>query len=387
MLSRYWDGDERKHYYYDADTMETAWVLPDGAIFEDGDEESKREALACECCARHSSQPAFASCDSRDGGTAAAFRPPLSSVMATHPRPPPAHLPSFSQSTLGGQDLLEPMRVAARSLEAEVAADHRRDKVGQVRDVLGDRFSESLVAAMMDELDQSVDRVIQALLDGNIPIKLAGMNRSAAQNVDAASSNQPDRRLEQPPHAASTTNEIPLLWNATGRTGGLSASGERAPGATPLAGLSSGWEMKVDAAGAPFYINHSTQQTQWEHRGTGNTHRSQHQPLPQQLADAPPRHTGIAPAAAPPPGCATGRPAHTNRSKLKELSEGMDEAERDAKEALECENSGRAVDLYLGAAVKLRSLVDAFGAEMGAALRLELHARAARYVASADTVC
>ena len=275
----------------------------------------------------------------------------------------------------------------AEVAEAEVAADHRRDKVGQVRDVLGDRFSESLVAAMMDELDESVERVIQALLDGNIPVKLAGMNRAAEANGDAASSNQPDRRLEQPPHAASTTNEIPLLWNATGRTGGLSASGERAPGATPLAGLSPGWEMKVDAAGAPFYINHSTQQSQWEHPGTGNTHRSEHQPPPQQLAGAPPRHTGIAPAAAPPPGCATGRLAHTNRSGLTELSEGMDEAERDAKEALECENIGRAVDLYRGAAAKLRSLVDAFGAEMGAELRLELHARAARYAASADTVC
>ena len=120
--------------------------------------------------------------------------------------------------------------------------------------------------------------------------------------------------------------------------------------------------MKVDPAGAPFYINHSTQQTQWEHPGTGNT----------------------------PPGCATDRPAHTNRSGLNELSEGMDEAERDANEALECENSGRkglAVDLYRGAAAKLRSLVDAYGAEMGAAQQLDLHARSARYVASADTVC
>ena len=43
---RYWDGEERKHYYYNTATEETAWVLPDGAIFEDGDEESKREALA-----------------------------------------------------------------------------------------------------------------------------------------------------------------------------------------------------------------------------------------------------------------------------------------------------------------------------------------------------
>ena len=43
---RYWDGEERKHYYYNTATEETAWVLPAGALFEDGDEESKREALA-----------------------------------------------------------------------------------------------------------------------------------------------------------------------------------------------------------------------------------------------------------------------------------------------------------------------------------------------------
>ena len=43
---RYWDGEECKHYYYNTATEETAWVLPDGAIFEDGDEESKAALAA-----------------------------------------------------------------------------------------------------------------------------------------------------------------------------------------------------------------------------------------------------------------------------------------------------------------------------------------------------
>jgi hypothetical protein len=52
-------------------------------------------------------------------------------------------------------------------------------KVGQVREVCGDSFGECFVAAMLNDMDQSAERVIQALLDRNIPPNLISMDRSA----------------------------------------------------------------------------------------------------------------------------------------------------------------------------------------------------------------
>ena len=54
-----------------------------------------------------------------------------------------------------------------------------KTKVGQVREVCGDSFGEGFVAAMLNDMDQSAERVIQALLDHNIPPNLISMDRSA----------------------------------------------------------------------------------------------------------------------------------------------------------------------------------------------------------------
>ena len=66
---------------------------------------------------------------------------------------------------------------AADGAPAAPAAD--MEKVGQVRDILGDSFGEGFVWAMLKEMDCSVERVIQALLEENIPPSLASMDRSA----------------------------------------------------------------------------------------------------------------------------------------------------------------------------------------------------------------
>ena len=49
-------------------------------------------------------------------------------------------------------------------------------------------------------------------------------------------------------------------------------------GATPVGNLPPGWEMKVDpATGDPFYINHKTKVTQWQHPGMVANHNQQQQ--------------------------------------------------------------------------------------------------------------
>lgn len=43
---RYWDAVEQRHYYFHGVSQETAWELPPGASWEDGDEESAAMAAA-----------------------------------------------------------------------------------------------------------------------------------------------------------------------------------------------------------------------------------------------------------------------------------------------------------------------------------------------------
>ena len=70
------------------------------------------------------------------------------------------------------------------------------------------------------------------------------------------------------------------------------------------------------------------------------------------------------------------------------LSEVMDEAARDAEEAHKSAEHGskaQAVDLYRAAAGKLHSLLDVYGADLGAgSLGDEVKARAKRYADSAQ---
>ena len=38
---RYWDADTQRHYYFHVSSQETAWELPEGSAFQDGDVESE----------------------------------------------------------------------------------------------------------------------------------------------------------------------------------------------------------------------------------------------------------------------------------------------------------------------------------------------------------
>ena len=49
----------------------------------------------------------------------------------------------------------------------------------QVRDIMGDGFDEGFVVAMLNAMDECVERVIVALLEENIPRSLGSMNRTA----------------------------------------------------------------------------------------------------------------------------------------------------------------------------------------------------------------
>jgi hypothetical protein len=63
------------------------------------------------------------------------------------------------------------------------------EKVRQVRDIMGDGFGEGFVVAMLNAMDESVERVIGALLEGNVPPSLGSMNRTAPLH------NSPDDRF------------------------------------------------------------------------------------------------------------------------------------------------------------------------------------------------
>jgi hypothetical protein len=74
-------------------------------------------------------------------------------------------------------------------LDQAAAAVDIIEKMRQVRNVLGDRFGEAFVAAMLKEMDQPVEHVIGALLEDNIPPSLANMDRAASlQSSTAAAS-------------------------------------------------------------------------------------------------------------------------------------------------------------------------------------------------------
>ncbi len=67
---RYWDADEQRHYYFHGVSQETAWELPPGASWEDGDEESAAMAAVAaggdgRACAPGCEQPAHAPCRAR----------------------------------------------------------------------------------------------------------------------------------------------------------------------------------------------------------------------------------------------------------------------------------------------------------------------------------
>jgi hypothetical protein len=78
---------------------------------------------------------------------------------------------------------------APEQLHQAAAAVDMIEKVRQVRDVLGDSFGGEFVAAMLQEMDQLVENVIVALLEDNIPLSLANMDRAASlQSSTAAAS-------------------------------------------------------------------------------------------------------------------------------------------------------------------------------------------------------
>jgi hypothetical protein len=44
---RYWDADAQRHYYFHVSSQETAWELPEGSAFQDGDMESEEMEKGC----------------------------------------------------------------------------------------------------------------------------------------------------------------------------------------------------------------------------------------------------------------------------------------------------------------------------------------------------
>ena len=75
--------------------------------------------------------------------------------------------------------------------------DADRKKVGQVREVCGEAFGECFVAAMPKDMDKSAERVIQALLDHNIPPNLMSLDRSAPLDPSPSEGSGANRLLER----------------------------------------------------------------------------------------------------------------------------------------------------------------------------------------------
>jgi len=63
------------------------------------------------------------------------------------------------------------------------APQFNMEKVRQVREVLGNSYGEGFVALMLNSMEESVEAVIQALLDANIPEALMRMDRSAPLRI------------------------------------------------------------------------------------------------------------------------------------------------------------------------------------------------------------
>ena len=57
------------------------------------------------------------------------------------------------------------------------------EKVRQVRDIMGDGFDEGFVVAMLNAMDECVERVIVALLEENIPRSLAPVYTNSSSNI------------------------------------------------------------------------------------------------------------------------------------------------------------------------------------------------------------
>jgi hypothetical protein len=107
----------------------------------------------------------------------------------------------------------------ASSLDRE---PHINEGVKQVREVLGDMFGEGFIAAMLKEMDQPVESVIQALLEDNIPPSLANMDRAASLQPSTASSLNPSTA------AASGGTSVQRVGGGAAAEGGGSVLAERA---------------------------------------------------------------------------------------------------------------------------------------------------------------
>ena len=93
---RYWDGDVQRHYYFHVSSQETAWELPEGSAFRDGDEESAAMdtgppsrpcALALPCPAMLHGDSACASAGSPPRSPRDPSRCPRALTDALHPKP------------------------------------------------------------------------------------------------------------------------------------------------------------------------------------------------------------------------------------------------------------------------------------------------------------
>jgi hypothetical protein len=83
-------------------------------------------------------------------------------------------------------------------------------------------FGEGFIAAMLKEMDQPVESVIQALLEDNIPPSLANMDRAASLQPSTASSLNPSTA------AASGGTSVQRVGGGAAAEGGGSVLAERA---------------------------------------------------------------------------------------------------------------------------------------------------------------
>lgn len=104
------------------------------------------------------------------------------SWRASHNNKQSAHLGAKSWQGLSRS---LPLHATPRDYERERRKEEERevadmDKVEQVCQVFGGIYDDAFVASMLKHMDQSVEHVIEALLEKNIPPTLLSMNRSAS---------------------------------------------------------------------------------------------------------------------------------------------------------------------------------------------------------------
>ena len=316
---RFWDETERRHYFYNVKADATEWELPSGCAWRDGDDESAAHTHSLsqpEAGAPSSTQP----------------HPPLASSSASPTiLAEPAAMSATTTALSHHHDLLEPMRMAAREFEAEVAAvadsqtvevewlppDCRRCEAGSACSSQDDVHF--VLFAHPRPLLESKGIVpplhqhpvgIEPGAAADVPLPpppsyegVLAMDTAAAPGVPGAGHDV----------AALRQDEVPRYEDVAAQDA-AAAAGRR------LAASFGGWERaQVGGAG----------------RGSGG--------------------------------------------RVSELSGMLDEAARDTQEARACCESGRkqaAVELYRRAESKLENILAAHSSELGAVLREEVQARA-----------